>query len=166
MTTLTRDAVPIGDDIEPVEESRVDVETRNKEEESPEEGNTTFEMVQKNPTSRKEQEPEDCGHADYRSWCVLFIEDRCAENHLQVEPLEKEERERTKSLWVSFDCILLCNADSTLEHENEPSPEVLQEGKTYSCVEAVVRVTGDIPLLSWILHFAMRFLNSLQWMIR
>ena len=31
-TTLNRDAVPIGDDIEPVEESRVDVKTRNEEE--------------------------------------------------------------------------------------------------------------------------------------
>ena len=32
-TTLNRDAVPIGDDIEPVGESRVDVETENEEEE-------------------------------------------------------------------------------------------------------------------------------------
>ena len=41
-TTLNRDAVPIGDDIEPVEESRVDVETGNEEEESLEEGIPTF----------------------------------------------------------------------------------------------------------------------------
>ena len=33
-TTLNRDAVPIGDDIEPVGESRVDVKTGNEEEES------------------------------------------------------------------------------------------------------------------------------------
>ena len=45
MTTLNRDAVPIGDDIESVEESGLDVETGNEE----------------------EQEPEDCGHAVYRS---------------------------------------------------------------------------------------------------
>ena len=32
-TTLNREAVPIGDDIEPVGESRVDIETGNKEEE-------------------------------------------------------------------------------------------------------------------------------------
>ena len=39
-TTLRRDAVPIGDDIEPVVESRVDVETGNEEEDkSPEDGN-------------------------------------------------------------------------------------------------------------------------------
>ena len=30
-TTLNRDVVPIGDNIEPVEESRVDVETGNEE---------------------------------------------------------------------------------------------------------------------------------------
>ena len=33
-TTLNRDAVPIGDDIKPVVESRVDVKTGNEEEES------------------------------------------------------------------------------------------------------------------------------------
>ena len=42
MTTLNRDAVPIGDDIESVGESRVDVET-GYEEESLEEGIPTFE---------------------------------------------------------------------------------------------------------------------------
>ena len=44
--------------------------------------------------------------------------------HLQVEPLEKEERKRAEPSWFSFDCILFCNADTTLEYENEPSPEV------------------------------------------
>ena len=65
---LNRDAVPIGDDIEPMEESRADVETGNEEEESPEVGIPTFEMTQKNPTSREEQEQEVCGHADYKNW--------------------------------------------------------------------------------------------------
>ena len=46
-TTLNRDTVPIGDDIEPVGESRVDVETGNEEE--VEEGIPSFEVLQKNP---------------------------------------------------------------------------------------------------------------------
>ena len=49
------------------------------------------------------------------------------------------------------------DADAALEYENEPSPEVFQEVKIYSCVEVVVRITDDIPLLNWIPHFAMRF---------
>ena len=120
-TILNRDAVPIGDDIEPVGESRVDVKTGNEEEESPEDGITTFQMIEKNPMSR-EQDLEDCGHADYMSWCVVCVKDRCARKHLQVEPVEKEERERTKSSWVSFDCVFLIqeNADTTPEFENEP----------------------------------------------
>ena len=75
-TTRNRDAVPIGDDIELVGESRVDVETGNEEEESPEVGIPTFEMIQKNPTRREEQELEDCGHADYKSWCVVCVKNR------------------------------------------------------------------------------------------
>ena len=57
MTTLNRDAIPIGDDIEPVGESRVDVETGNE----------------------KAQEPKDCGHAVYRSWCAVVVKGRCWE---------------------------------------------------------------------------------------
>ena len=49
-------------------EPRVDVETGNEEEESPEEEIPTFDMIQKNPTSREEQELEDCEHAVHRSW--------------------------------------------------------------------------------------------------
>ena len=94
---------PLSDDIEPVGETRVDVKTGNEEDEkSLEEGIPTLEVIQKNLTSREELELEDCGHADYRSSCVACVEDRCAEKHLQVEPLEKEGRERTKSSWVSF----------------------------------------------------------------
>ena len=89
MTTLRRDAVPIGDDIERVGESRVDVEAGNEEEDkTPEDGIPTFEMIQKNPTSRKEQEFGDCGHAASRSG--LCVKDRCAGKHLQFESLEKE----------------------------------------------------------------------------
>ena len=73
-TTLSRDAVPSGDDIEQVGESRVDVETRNEEGESLEEGIPSFDVIQKNLTSREELEPEDCGHADCRSWCVVCVQ--------------------------------------------------------------------------------------------
>ena len=107
-TTLNRDVVPIGDNIEPVEESRVDVETGNEEV-----GIPTFEVIQKSPMSGEEQELEDGGHAVHRSWCAACVKDRCAGKHFQVEPLEKEGRERTMSSWVSFDCGFLtqhCNA--------------------------------------------------------
>ena len=70
---------------------------------------------------------------------------------------KKEENEPS---WVSVDCTLLCNADTTLEYENEPSPDVLEEAKIYSCAEVVVRITDDNPLLNWIPRFAMRFLNK------
>ena len=146
-------------------ESRVDVETGNEEEDkSPEDGIHTFEMIQKNPTSRKEQEFGDYGHAVSRSGCVVCVKDRCAGKHLQFEPLEREGRERTKLSMVTFDCVFLTqeNADMTLEYENEPSQEVFQEVKIYSIVEGVVRITNDIPLLNWILHFAMRFLNKIR----
>ena len=72
-------------------ESRVDVEAGNEEEDkSPEEGIPTFEMIQKNPTSRKEQKFGDCGHVVCRSGCVDCVKDRCAGKHLQFESLEKE----------------------------------------------------------------------------
>ena len=114
----------------------------------------SFEVIQKNLTSREERELEDCGHGDYRSLCVVHVKGRCAGKHLQVEPLEKEGRESTKSSWVSFDCVFLtqANADTILEYENEPSPEVLQEVTIYSCDEVVVRITDGIPLLNWTLH--------------
>ena len=118
-------------------ESRVDVETGNEEEESLEEGIPTLEMIQKNPTSMKEQELEDCGHAVYKSWCVVCVKDSCAGKHLQLELLEKEGRERTKPSLVAFDYFFWTqeNADTTWEYENEPSPEVFQEVKIYSCVD-------------------------------
>ena len=73
MTTLNRDAVPIGDDIESMEESRVDIETGNQEEESSESEISKVETNLKNPGSRAEQEREDCGHAVYRNWCVVCV---------------------------------------------------------------------------------------------
>ena len=112
----------------------------------------------------EERELEDGGHAVYRSWCVACVKDSCARKHLQVEPLEKEGRARTKPSLVPYDCVFLTqkNADATLECENETSLEVFQEVKIYSCVEVVVRITEDIPLLNGIPHFAMRFLNKIR----
>ena len=139
----------------------VDVDTRNiEEEESPEVGILTFEVFPKNPTSREEREFKDCGHSVHKNWRGACVKDRCTRKHLQFGPLEKEGRKRTEPSWVSFDCILLCNADTTLEYENESSPEVFQESKIYSCAEVFVKITDDSPLLNWIPHFAMRFLNK------
>ena len=71
-----RDAAPIGDDIEPVGESRADVETGNEEEEeeSLETEIPAVGMNLKNPTSREKQEYEDSGHAVYKSWCAACVE--------------------------------------------------------------------------------------------
>ena len=169
-------------------EFRVDVDTRNEE----------------------EQEPEECGHAVYKSWCAVCVKSRCVGKHLQVEPLEEEERERTTPI-VAFDCLFLTQENSDiypilvcrdnrqgqitilvdlikdleslriiLKDENEPSLKVFQEVMIYSCVEVVVRemknngefsglllntsvrITDDIPLLNWIPHFAMQLLNKIR----
>ena len=64
--TLNRDVAPIGDDIEPVGESRADVEMGNEEDEEPLEAEIPrVRMNPKNPTSRDKQEHEDSGHAVY-----------------------------------------------------------------------------------------------------
>ena len=72
-------------------ESRVDVDTVNEE----------------------EQEPEDCRHAVYRSWCTMCVKGRCVGKHLQVEPLEEEERERTTPM-VAFHCVFLTQENSDI----------------------------------------------------
>ena len=74
---------------------------------------------------------------------------------------KKEENEQNHHGFLLI-CILLCNADTTLEYENEPSPEVFQEAKIYSCVGALVRITDDSPLLNWIPHFARRLLGKMR----
>ena len=100
-TTVNRDTVPIGHDIEPVGgESRADVE----EEEYLEQEIPTIETNPKNPIRRAEQEREDCGHAVYRNWCPVCVERRCVEKHLQVEPLKEAEKERTKPSLSAFSC--------------------------------------------------------------
>ena len=72
--TLNQNAAPYGDHIEPVGESRADVEMGNEEDEEPSEAQTPrVRMNPKNPTSREEQEHEDSGHAVHRSWCALIV---------------------------------------------------------------------------------------------
>ena len=73
--TLNRDVAPIGDDIEPVGESRADVKMGNKEDEEPMEAEIPrVRMNPKDPTSREKQEHEDSGHAVYRRWCAACVE--------------------------------------------------------------------------------------------
>ena len=75
--TLNRDVAPIGDDIEPVGETRADVEMGNEEDADPWEAQIPkVRMNPRNPTSREKQEHEDSGHAVYRSWCAACVEGR------------------------------------------------------------------------------------------
>ena len=81
-TTLNREAVPIGDDIEPVGGSRVDVDTQNEEEESQEAGILKFEVIQKKPTSRQERELEDCGHSVHTRIGVALVSNIVAQENI------------------------------------------------------------------------------------
>ena len=91
--TLNRDVAPIGDDIEPVGESRADVEMGNEEDEGPLEAEIPrVRMNPKNPTSREKQEHEDSGHAVCRSWCAACVEGRGVGGQHRIEILEEEER--------------------------------------------------------------------------
>ena len=189
VTTVNRHAIPIGDDIESVGDSRVDVETGNEE--------------------KKEIE---------KLWTYCLQELVCCLCQRSLfwetsEPFEEEEKERTKLPSVSFDGgfstqentdrlpVLICRDNRhgqipllvdlikdleslriILKDENEPSLKIFQEVIIYSCVEVVVRgkkrkcrilmtsdehntsvrITDDISLLNWILHFAMQFLNDMR----
>ena len=94
--TLNRDVAPIGDDIEPVVESRADVEMGSDEDEEPFEAEIPrVRMNPKNPTSREKQEHEDSRHAVYRSWCVACVEGRGVGGQHRIEPLEVVDREKT-----------------------------------------------------------------------
>ena len=121
--TLNRDVAPIGDDIEPVGESRADVE----EEISLEPEIHTVETNPKNPIRRAEQEREDCGHVVYRNWCAVCDKGRCVERQHQVEPLEEEERARTTPM-VAFDC-------GFLTRENADTFPILICRDRFSCID-------------------------------
>ena len=114
MKTLNRDVAPSGDGIEPVGESRADVEMGNEEDEEPLEAEIPrVRMNVKKPTSREKQEHEDSGHAVYRSWCAACVEGRGVGGQSRIELLEEEERERTTPI-VAFDDGFLTqeNADT------------------------------------------------------
>ena len=99
--TLNRDLAPIGDDIEPVGESRADVEMGNEEDAEPVEAEIPrVRMNPKNPTRREKQEHEDSGHALHRSWCAACGEGRDVGGQRRIEPFEEEER---TTLIVAFD---------------------------------------------------------------
>ena len=72
--TLNRDVAPIGDDIEPVGESRADVEMGNEEHGEPLEAGIP--SVRMNPKNPKKQEHGGSGHAVYMSWCAAGVEGR------------------------------------------------------------------------------------------
>ena len=101
-------------------ESRAPVEMGNDQDEDEEPWEAVISRVRtnpKNPTNRENEEHKDSGHVVYRCWCAACVEGRGVGRHLQVEPLKEEEREETKSSWVSFDWLFLTpeNADTTLE---------------------------------------------------
>ena len=99
-TTLNRDAVSIGDDIEPVGGS-VDVETGNEEEESQEEGIPTLEVIQRILRVENDKNPKVADMLFTGVWCVVCVKDGCVEKHLQFERLEKKEQ-RTNNPNGSF----------------------------------------------------------------
>ena len=94
---------PIGDDVEPIEAHREDVEMGNGEDAGPlEAGVPRTRKNLKNPTSREKQEPEVSGHTVYRNWCAACVEGRGIGEQHRIELLEDEERETTIPI-VAFD---------------------------------------------------------------
>ena len=91
--TLNREVAPIGDDIEPLWESRADVEMGNEEDEEPWEAEIPrVRMNLKNPTSR---------HAVHRSWCAACVEGRGVGGQHRIELFEEEERARTTPISIT-----------------------------------------------------------------
>ena len=94
----TESRCSINDDIEPVGESRADVEMVNDEDEEPLEAEIpTVRINPKNPTRREKQEHEASGHVFYRSWCDAWVDGRCVGGQHRIELLEEEERENNNS---------------------------------------------------------------------
>ena len=116
--TLNRDVTPIGDDVEPIGESRANVEMGNEEDGEPLEAEIPgVRMNPKNPTSREKQEHEDSGHAVCRNWCAACVEGRGVGGQHRIELLEEKERERTTQI-VAFD-------DGFLKQENADTLPIL-----------------------------------------
>ena len=78
------------EDIEPIGESRADVEMGNDEDEEAE--IPRVRMNPKNPTNGEKQEHEDSEHAFHRNWCAACVEGRGVGGQQRIELLEEEER--------------------------------------------------------------------------
>ena len=90
--------MPIGDDKEPVGESREDVELGSEEDEEPLEAEIPrVRMNPKNPSSREKQEHEDSGHAVHRSWCAACVEGRGVGGKHRIELLEEKGKRKDDS---------------------------------------------------------------------
>ena len=101
--TLNTNLVPIGDDIEPIEAPREDVEKGNEEYEEPLEAEIpSARMNPKNPTSREKQGHEDSGCAVCRNLCAACVEGPGVGGQHQLELLEEEGRER-RTPTLAFD---------------------------------------------------------------
>ena len=111
--TLSRDAVPIGDDIETVGESRADVEMRNEEDEEPSEAEILrVTMNPKNPTSREKQEHEDSRHAVCRSWCAARVEGRGVVDNIELNFWKKRKVKGGPQSQLSITVFWQENADT------------------------------------------------------
>ena len=92
---LNTDLAPIGDDIEPIEAPREDVESGKGEVEEPLEADVLrAKMIPKNPTSRKKQKHENSGHVVCKNKCAACVEGRGIGGKHRTEQLEEKGTER------------------------------------------------------------------------
>ena len=92
--TLDKGVAPFGDDVEPIEVKREDVEMGNDEDEEPLEAEVPrARMKSKNPKCREKQEQEDSGQAVNRSWSTACVEGCGAGWQHRIEMLKEEMRE-------------------------------------------------------------------------
>ena len=96
---MEEQCAPIGEDIEPIGESRADVYMGNGEDEELLEAEIpSVRTNPKNPTSTEKQVHEVSGQVVYRNRCAALCRRSCV---LQIQLLDEEERERTISI-VAF----------------------------------------------------------------
>ena len=125
---MYRDVDPIGDDIEPVGESRADVEMGNEEDEEPLEAEIPrVRMNPKNPTSEEKQSHEDSRHAVHRSWCAACVEGRGVGGQHRIELLDEKARERTTPI-VAFDYGFLTGKRRHVSNSDLPRQQVGSNG--------------------------------------
>ena len=99
---MNTDLAPMGDDIEPIEAPREDVEMGHDEDEEPLEAEVPRARKNpKNPTSREKQEHEDSGYAVYKNMCAACVQDGGVGGQHRLELFEEEEREITTPIVAS-----------------------------------------------------------------